>query len=672
MDGYPQFNGWNATRSLGVGKVGETFEITRSDGFGTTENGVLKVIRVPAASSPEEQQAQRKQLEAVAHTLRAVDALAENPNILPWRDHEIRAAEDGDGWEICLRADAAVPLEKYIQTHTYGERDVLRMASELCAALSLCHSRGLVHGDIKPQNLFITEGAGGRPVLRLGDFGNAPLVPEAAGDFAAPEVLCGDAPSAAHDLYSLGMVLYWMLNDRRVPYAPPAPAPVSAADLAIARDMRLRGDPMPAPAHGSQAIQDVILTALADRPEERFRSADEMRAALSRIAQAADQRREQAARAQQASAIQAQQRQQAREARQHHEVVEEEKEEKRSILPIVIGSICGVIVLALALVLILHGIGSKKTDDNESAVSYLKLNQTEVEVAPNDKVSLVCTAYDKEGSEVTDADIGWSTSDQTIATVSTSGEVTGHKEGTATITAVVKDDDEVDPVKCKVTVTKDAVKVEKIKLNEDSKELDVDDTFRLRYDLTPAKASPGDVKWTSSDKSVATVDNDGLVKAVGKGTATIKVTVSNGENDKELSAACTVTVSEKAKINRVIANDASVTLSSEGASTTISFTVTGKNVEDYSDTVSIRPDDGSILQVSNIKRSGSGDSNTFTATVTALRGGISDVVFSISDASGSHTARTTVSVNIPFTPEPTSTPTPTTTPTPEPTDDAEG
>ena len=677
MNVFPEFNGWRATRVLGSGKLGDTYEIVRSDSFGGTEKGVLKVVHVPVAETPEAQQFQRVKLENVAQQLRSMDALAEHPNILPWRDHAIRTAESGDGWEICLRADEAVPLEQYIRTHTYGERDVIRMISGVCSLLELAHERGVVHGDVKPQNLFVSEGGyDGKPVLRLGDFGSAPLVSDAAGDFASPESLCGDAPSHEGDLYSLGMVLYWLLNDKRVPYAPPAPAPISAADLAIARDMRLRGDPMPVPAHGSDAIHRVIMKAVADRPEERFHSAGELRAALQGIASAADERREQQERAARAAAIQAQaaQQAQAREARMHHETPEPEEEKKRSVLPIVIGSICGLIVLGLALVLILSSIGSKKNDDEGSGVSYLELSQSEMEIAPDDKSSLTCTAYDEDDREVRDADIVWSTKDQSIATVSTSGEVTGHKEGETTITAAIRDDDDVDPVKCKVTVTKDAVKVEKIEIeiNETEKELNVDDTLRLRYKLTPEKASPGEVKWTSSDKTVATVDEDGLVKALKAGETTIKVTVSNGKDDKEMTAKCTITVKEKSEVKRVIANDASVTLNSEGATTTISFTVTGKNVDDFANSVSIRAEDGSIIQVSNIKRTGSGDSNTFTATVTALRAGISAVNFVISDGSGEHTAKTTVTVDIPFTPEPTPTPTPAPTPTPEPTDDAEG
>ena len=429
MNGYPQYNDWRTMRVVGTGKLGQTFEIMRNDGFGAAEQGALKVIRVPAEDTVDAQHAQRARLESAAQTLRAADALKEHPNILLWLDHTIRPAENGDGWEILLRSDMAVPLEQYIRTHTYGERDVVHMASGVLTALGLCHSRGIVHGDIKPQNLFVNEaGYDGKPVLRLGDFGSGILAPDAAGDFAAPEVLCGELPTAEHDLYSLGMVLYWLLNDKRVPFAPPSPAPISAADLAIARDMRLRGDPMPIPAHGSSALQQVILTAIADRPEDRFHSAEEFRTALQSAVRPSDDSRAQAERAQRAAALREQQIQQAqaREARMQRDAAEEEEKKKRSVLPIVIGSICGLIVLALALVLILSGIGSKDKDKDEGAISYLQISQKEVEVAPDDKVSLTCTAFDKDNKEV-DADIGWSTSDQSIATVNTNGDVTGHK-----------------------------------------------------------------------------------------------------------------------------------------------------------------------------------------------------------------------------------------------------
>ena len=55
---------------------------------------------------------------------------------------------------------------------------------------------------------------------------------------------------------------------------------MSGTDLAIARDMRLKGDPMPMPLHGSKALQAVVMKAIADQPADRFTSAEELRDAL--------------------------------------------------------------------------------------------------------------------------------------------------------------------------------------------------------------------------------------------------------------------------------------------------------------------------------------------------------------------------------------------------------
>ena len=226
-------------RALGAGRCGETYEIVRDDGFGTAEHGALKIVSIASSDDAQETAQLRQQLESMSRVLRASAALSDNKNLLVWRDHAIRRYADGSGWEISLRTDLAVPLERYIRTHTYGESDVAKIGAGICNALALCRDRGIVHGDVKPQNIFVSGGNfEGSLDVRLGDFGMAALVPDAAGDFAAPEVLCGEEPSAENDVYSLGMVLYWMLNDRRVPFAPLPPNGVSGTDLAIEASLR--------------------------------------------------------------------------------------------------------------------------------------------------------------------------------------------------------------------------------------------------------------------------------------------------------------------------------------------------------------------------------------------------------------------------------------------------
>ena len=285
-------------------------------------------------------------------------------------------------------------------------------------------------------------------------------------------------------------------------------------------------------------------------------------------------------------------------------------------------------------------------------VAGITLDKTELDMTIDDEPVTLVAKVIPEGA--TDKTVIWSSSNDRVATVDANGKVTAVGNGEATITA--KAGDKTATCTVKVTVFATGITLDKTNLTMEV----VDAPVKLTAKVTPDGAIDGAVTWSSDKTDVATVDANGNVTAVGNGEAKITAKAS------DYSATCTVKVADKAKVNRVIANDSAVTLNAEGASTTISFTVSGKKVDDLSDRVSIRPEDGSILQLSNIKRTGSGDTNTYTVTVTALRAGMSGVNFVISDAGGDHTARTSVTVDIPFTPEPTPTPTPTPAPTPTP------
>ena len=117
MNELPEFNGWQGVRALGAGRCGETYEIVRDDGFGAAEHGALKIISIASSEDAQETAQLRQQLESMSRVLRAAAALSENKNLLVWRDHAIRRYADGSGWEISLRTDLAVPLERYIRTH---------------------------------------------------------------------------------------------------------------------------------------------------------------------------------------------------------------------------------------------------------------------------------------------------------------------------------------------------------------------------------------------------------------------------------------------------------------------------------------------------------------------------------------------------------------------------
>lgn len=124
----------------------------------------------------------------------------------------------------------------------------------------------------------------------------------------------------------------------------------------------------------------------------------------------------------------------------------------------------------------------------------------------------------------------WTSNNEEIATVDQNGKVTAVGAGTTTITAMLEGKETT----CRVTVK---VPLESISMSETKKTVNKGDSFKLDITKNPTDTTvTGDVKWTSDNKKVATVDKDGNVTAVGAGTATITARLEGKETT------CKVTV----------------------------------------------------------------------------------------------------------------------------------
>lgn len=157
--------------------------------------------------------------------------------------------------------------------------------------------------------------------------------------------------------------------------------------------------------------------------------------------------------------------------------------------------------------------------------------------------------------DATHVAISYTSSNDAIATVSDTGEVTAVAAGDATITAAV--DGTALSSACKITVLP---AIESIELNYTALSLRPDGTAQLTYTVAPEEALADDVTYTSSDEAVATVDAEGNVTAVADGTATITVEV-NG-----VTAECEVTVSTKATNTTNATSNSNGTSSSNSSS----------------------------------------------------------------------------------------------------------
>lgn len=162
--------------------------------------------------------------------------------------------------------------------------------------------------------------------------------------------------------------------------------------------------------------------------------------------------------------------------------------------------------------------------------------------------------------------VTWTSSNINVATVS-SGTITAVANGTATITCTANDGSGVKAV-CKVMVVNP---VTSIKLNYSSKTINVGKTATLVATVGPANAGNKTVSWTSSNPKVATVTSTGVVKAVGRGSATITCTAKDGSG---ISASCVITAVQK--VTKITLNKRKVTIK-KGNTYTLKATVKPTN-----------------------------------------------------------------------------------------------
>ena len=170
-------------------------------------------------------------------------------------------------------------------------------------------------------------------------------------------------------------------------------------------------------------------------------------------------------------------------------------------------------------------------------MTSLTLDKEDIELELGEKFQLNATF---EPSDATFADLHWSSSDESVAKVNSIGMITTTGIGECVVTVSNKENNLT--AQCRVTVSPIYVYVQKISLSNSSLEVIVGETHQLSCIISPTDATNKEVKWESSDESVATVSEDGTVTAVNEGEATIKVMALDGSG---CSAECSVLVISK-------------------------------------------------------------------------------------------------------------------------------
>ena len=290
---------WEIVKTIGEGSFGKVFEIARNE-YGIEEHSALKVISIPQSDG--EIQSLRNDgmtdndtteyfkgiVSDFVQEIQLMTQLKGNPNVVAYEDFAVVEKTQAVGYEILIRMELLTGLPSYLRENHFRVYDVIQLGIDMCRALEVCREMNIVHRDIKPDNIFVSS----LGKFKLGDFGVARTIEKTmAGlsrkgtySYMAPEIYNGKEYGFEADIYSLGIVLYKLLNNNRDPFLPAYPAPVKYSDKTEAMVKRIQGLPLPKPANADEKLARIVFKACAHNPADRYSHPKDLRLELESIA----------------------------------------------------------------------------------------------------------------------------------------------------------------------------------------------------------------------------------------------------------------------------------------------------------------------------------------------------------------------------------------------------
>jgi len=286
---------WKVDKQLGEGSFGKVYKITR-EGHGMTSTAAVKVVSIPQndaelaimSSEGMDKAGTRSYFKDFVvdfvNEIKLMELMKGTANIVNVEDYRVLEKKDEISWDIFIRMELLTPLNEYIGDRLLSETEVIKLGIDVCTALERCSQKKIIHRDIKPENIFVSSFG----EFKVGDFGIAREMEKTNGsmshkgtyNYMAPEILAAKYYDSTVDIYSLGIVLYKLLNNNRLPFLDPYAQFIQFQDRKNAIDRRFSGEPLPAPINASPYLARVILSACAFDPAKRFRTPTAFKNAL--------------------------------------------------------------------------------------------------------------------------------------------------------------------------------------------------------------------------------------------------------------------------------------------------------------------------------------------------------------------------------------------------------
>ena len=282
---------WQLVEKIGEGSFGKVYKAQRTE-RGRTFYSAIKIISIPGnkgeldsvRSEMNDEQSTREYfrnlVEDCVQEIYTMEHFCGNSHIVSFEDFKVVEYLDEIGWDIYIRMEYLTSFMDYCTGKELTEKEVMKLGCDLSMALIYCRKLNIIHRDVKPENIFVSRFGD----FKLGDFGIAREQAHTVGNmskngtysYMAPEIYKGEKYDSSIDIYSLGIVLYKLMNQNRLPFLSLDKQLITYRDKENALARRMAWEKMPAPSRASAAFSHIILKACAYDPQKRYRKPEDM------------------------------------------------------------------------------------------------------------------------------------------------------------------------------------------------------------------------------------------------------------------------------------------------------------------------------------------------------------------------------------------------------------
>lgn len=284
--------GYTVDEKIGSGASGTVYKVSKSNVSGTytralkhvtipTKNQYMDVRNSMGGDIVKTDNYFAEVLRRVTEEIQIISQLSETgcKNIVRYFENDIVEHNAPKIYDIYILMEYLTPFNDFVFENELKISDVIRLGKDILNALILCHSKNIIHRDIKDDNIFV----GPDNSYKLGDFGVSKMLNDRSRaesmkgtpNYIAPEVYLGkEKYDNTVDLYSLGIVMYRLLNRMRFPFLPAFPESYDSNDEEIAFEKRMKGEIPELPFDAKNKLGEVVLKSIMPR-SDRFNSAEE-------------------------------------------------------------------------------------------------------------------------------------------------------------------------------------------------------------------------------------------------------------------------------------------------------------------------------------------------------------------------------------------------------------